>query len=452
MSTRLANCKYCLTLQYTYQHWRRTFLSEGLTESLQSEEKMKVKLDPHLSDDSIDSHSRSTQRQLAIDISAVADALEQSLPLNLCLILDCSGSMANKPLEIVKQAAISIVEKLHPGDRISVIAFNQRARAILRNQTVGDLARIKNKIDGLEAEGGTAIDEGLKLGIKEISVGKRNAVSQIFLLTDGENEHGDNKRCLKLARLASDYKITINTLGFGEHWNQDVLEKIADSATGTLAYIERPQTAIREFDRLFTRLQSVGLTDARLILELMPGVRLAQLKPIAQVSPETIELPVTIEDNYFTVRLGDLMRDRQRIILINFYISQLPPGRHQVAAVQVSYDAPAVDRENLHSAIAYMTIKSTNSYQPQVHPQVQQAILTLAKYRQTQIAETKLNEGDLKSAATMLQTAATTASLLDDETGAKILQQSATRLLLGEQLTEIERKKTRLASKTIIDS
>ena len=412
---------------------------------------MKVNLEPHLSDDSIDSDSRSTQRQLTVDISAVSDDLEHSLPLNLCLILDCSGSMANKPLEIIKSAAISIIEKLHPGDRISLIAFNQRAKAIVRNQAVGDLTRIKHKIDGLEADGGTAIDEGLKLGIKEVSVGKRNAVSQIFLLTDGENEHGDNKRCLKLARLASEYKITINTLGFGEHWNQDVLEKIADSATGTLAYIEQPQTAIREFDRLFTRLQSVGLTDARLILELMPGVRLAQLKPIAQVSPEIIELPATVDGNYFTVRLGDIMTDRKRTILINFYISQLPPGKHQVAAIQVSYDAPAVGRENLHSEIAPIAIESTDSYQPQVQPQVQQSILALAKYRQTQIAETKLQGGDLKGAATMLQTAATTASLLGDESGATILQQSATRLLLGEQLSEGEKKKTRLAAKTIID-
>lgn len=411
---------------------------------------MKVNLEPHLSDDNIDSHSRSTQRQLAIDISAVSDDREH-LPLNLCLILDCSGSMADEPLEIVKVAAISIIEKLHPGDRISLIAFNQRAKAIVRNQAVRDIAQIKYKINQLEADGGTAIDEGLKLGIKEISVGKRNAVSHIFLLTDGENEHGDNKRCLKLARLASEYKITINTLGFGEHWNQDVLEKIADSATGTLAYIEQPQTAIEEFNKLFTRLQSVGLTDARLILELTPGVRLAELKPIAQVTPETIELPATVDGNYFTVRLGDIMTDRKRTILINLYVSQLSPGRHQIAAVQLSYDAPAFGRENLHSSIVPIKIESTDSYQPQVNPQVQQSILILAKYRQTQIAETKLSQGDLKGAATMLQTAATTASLLGDESGATILQQSATRLQIGKQLSEGEKKKTRLASKTIID-
>jgi Ca-activated chloride channel homolog len=411
---------------------------------------MKVNIEPYLSDRQIDSVSLSTQRQLTLDISAVADDPEQSLPLNLCLILDCSGSMANEPIETVKQAAISIIEKLQVGDRISVIAFNHQAKIIVPNQTVGDLAHIKQQINLLVADGGTAIDEGLKLGIKEISVGKRNAVSHIFLLTDGENEHGDNKRCLKLAQLASEYKITINTLGFGEHWNQDVLEKIADSATGTLAYIEEPEEASREFEQLFSRLQSVGLTDARLTLELMPEVRLASVKPIAQVSPETIELPVTAEGNYFTIRLGDIMRDRERTILINLYISQLPPGKHQIAAVQVSYDAPALGQENIHSPIIPIEIEASASYQTNLNPLVQKSVLTLAKYRQTQIAEEKLRSGDTAGAATMLQTAAKTALQLGDETGATVLQQSATRLQVGEELSEGERKKTRLASKTII--
>ena len=411
---------------------------------------MKVNIEPSLNDNYLDSSSRNTQRQLTLDISAKASQQEQNLPLNLCLILDCSGSMANEPIETVKQAAISIIEKLQSGDRLSVIAFNHKAKTVIPNQTVGDLIHIKQQINLLVADGGTSIDEGLKLGIKEISAGKRNAVSHIFLLTDGENEHGDNKRCIKLAQLASEYKITINTLGFGEHWNQDVLEQIADCATGSLAYIEQPDEAIAQFEQLFTRLQSVGLTNAHLILQLMPGVRLAELKPIAQVSPETIELPLTAEGNYSTVRLGDIMTDRERTILINLYVSQLTPGKHKIAAVQVSYDAPGMGQENIHSEIIPIELEATSSYQPKTNPHVQKSVLTLAKYRQTQIAEAKLRSGDATGAATMLQTAAKTALQLGDESGATVLQESATRLQVGEELSESERKKTRIASKTII--
>ena len=49
-----------------------------------------------------------------------------------------------------------------------------------------------------------------------------------------------------------------------------------------------------------------------------------------------------------------------------------------------------------------------------------------------------------------LQTAAKTALQLGDKAGATVLQQSATKLQEGTQLSEGERKKTRLASKTIL--
>jgi len=59
---------------------------------------------------------------------------------------------------------------------------------------------------------------------------------------------------------------------------------------GSLSYIERPEQALIEFTRLFNRLQSVRLTNAFLQLELDARTHLADLKPIAQVAPETIEI------------------------------------------------------------------------------------------------------------------------------------------------------------------
>ncbi|MFM8006684.1 MAG: hypothetical protein ACKO86_17480, partial [Dolichospermum sp.] len=157
---------------------------------------------------------------------------------------------------------------------------------------------------------------------------KKDTVSQAFLLTDGENEHGDNERCLKFAQLAANYDLTLNTLGFGDNWNDKVLEKIADAGMGTLSYIQQPDQAVTEFGRLFNRMQTVGLTNAYLLISLMPNVRLAELKPIAQVSPDTIDLPIQTEsDGRLGVRLGDLMTDVERVVLVNIYVGQLPEGK-----------------------------------------------------------------------------------------------------------------------------
>ncbi len=411
---------------------------------------MKINIDYYLSDAYIDANSRNSQRQLSLEISAIAESADYNLPLNLCLVLDCSGSMKGKPLETVKQAAISIIEKLQPGDRISIIAFNHEAKIIVPYQPIADIDRIKYQINKLEAEGGTAIDQGMKLGIKQIALGKRNTVSHICLLSDGENEHGDDQRCFTFAKLAAEYKITINTLGFGESWNQDVLEKIADLANGTLSYIEEPENVLTEFEQVFARLQTVGLTNAYLIVELSPGTRLGELKPITQVAPEAVEIPFKLDGNHFKVRIGDLMTDSPRILLINLYISQLTTGLHQVATVKISYDNPIIGGENLLSSIFPIEITSQEEYQPKLHQKVQKSILLLAKYRQTQIAETKLQHGDRLGAATMLHSAAKTALQLGDNASATVLQNTATRLQGGKELSERERKKTRLASKTIL--
>lgn len=279
---------------------------------------MKVLLQPVLNDVNLDATQPNSQRQLAVSISAIANDKSPNVPLNLCLILDQSGSMKGQPIEMVKKAALKLVDKLQSCDRLSIVVFAHRAKVLVPNQYVEDPIHIKRQIERLYAEGGTSIDEGLKLGLEELGKGKNEAISQAFLLTDGENEHGDNDRCLKLAGLAASYNLTLNTLGFGDYWNQDILEKIADGGGGSLSYIQRPDQVVQEFARLFNRIQAVGLTNAYLQLSLMPKVRLAELKPIAQVAPDTIELPLQQDANgKYTVRLGDLMQDVQRVVLAN---------------------------------------------------------------------------------------------------------------------------------------
>ena len=413
---------------------------------------MKVGLNPVLNDGNIDAHQTSSQRQLEMSIRAIADAPSRNVPLNLCLILDHSGSMNGRPLETVKQAASRLVEKLSQGDRLSVVVFDHRAKVLVSNQVIDNPATIKRQIAQLKADGGTAIDEGLKLGIEEMAKGKREAISQAFLLTDGENEHGDNNRCLKLAELAASYNLTVNTLGFGDRWNQDILERIADAGGGTLSLIAKPEQVIDEFGKLFNRIQSVGLTNSYLLLELMPGVRLAELKPIAQVAPDTIELPVQKEGDRFIVRLGDLMTDLERVVLANLYIGQMPEGKQTIARLQIRYDDPGIDRTGLVSEVIPVEANFVPNYQPVLNPQVQKSILALAKYRQTKLAETKLQQGDRAGAATMLQTAAKTALQMGDKSAATVLQTSATRLQEGQELSESDRKKTRIVSKTVLQS
>jgi Ca-activated chloride channel family protein len=418
---------------------------------------MSINLTCNLSDRNLDSNQSSSQRQLAIAVSANASFDGSNAPLNLCLVLDHSGSMGGQPLDTVKRAARDLVDCMYPQDRISVIGFDHKAHVVVENQSVERTESIKAKIQSLKASGGTCIDDGIKLGLQETSKGKDGTVSQIFVLTDGENEHGDNERCFQFSRLATEYNMTLHSLGFGDSWNQDVLERIADAGGGAMSYIASPEAAGEEFQKLLKRVQAIGLTNAHLILQLAPHVRLAELKPIAQVAPDTIELPYQTEGNAIIVRLGDLMTDVERVVLFNLYISptsyiaEYPTSSEiPILTVQVRYDIPSLAQINSLSSPVPVTAKLVQDFVPQVNPQVQNHLLALAKYRQTQLAEQKLQQGDRAGAATMLQSAAKTALQMGDEKASTILQNNATRLQTGTTLSEADRKKTRIASKTVL--
>ena len=407
---------------------------------------MKVGLQWAFSDAHLPTSQSNSQRQLSVSVSA--DGQGSQAPLNLCFVLDRSGSMMGTPLKTVKDAAHRIIDRLTERDRISIIAFDHKAEVLVKNQLATDLESIKRRIDGLRAGGGTSIDDGLKLGIAELAKEKEDYVSQLLLLTDGENEHGDNARAMKLADVATGYNLTVSTLGFGDHWNQDVLEQIADAGGGSLNYIQHAEEAIATFGRLFTRMQSVGLTNAFLNIELADGTRLADLKPVAQVAPETVELPTVQEGNQAMIRIGDLMKDQPRVILLNLYIPQLAAGTATVGQLQVTYDDPAIGAVGQKSEVVPIEIAAMDDYAPKEDAGVQQNILALAKYRQTQIAEEKLKGGDRQGAVTMLQSAANTAIQMGDTNAATVLQENATQLQAGKELSERDRKKTRIVSKT----
>jgi Ca-activated chloride channel family protein len=288
----------------------------------------------------------------------------------------------------------------------------------------------------------------MQLGLDLLSSGQTNRVSQAFLLTDGENELGDHQRCLRLAQQAAQENITLSTLGFGYHWNPDLLEQIADAARGSLSFIEFPEDVNAAFDRLFNRVVSVGLTNAHLLLHLSPGVRLAGHRPVAQVAPDVMELPPPADVTFTSLRIGDLLVDAPRTLLANLYLPPFPVGIHPVAQVHVKYDDPAQQRTNLLSTVAVVRAKVSQPCKPQPHPQVVRSVLALAKYRQMHLAEEFLAKGNRARAADLFTLAAQTALKIGDKEAASLLLQNVQRLRNGEDLPLGDRRKTRIMAKT----
>src|SRR5882724_2222935 len=122
-----------------------------------------------------------------IDLSAVAGKKKSHrTPLNLAVVLDKSGSMTGAKLEKTKQAAMQLVDCLAPNDIFSLVIFSDHAQVLVPAQRVEDKDAFKEKIQGIQADGSTALHAGVKMGadqIQEYFSSKR--INRVILLSDG---------------------------------------------------------------------------------------------------------------------------------------------------------------------------------------------------------------------------------------------------------------------------
>ena len=117
-------------------------------------------------------------------------------PKNIILVLDTSGSMSGARIDLLKEAAILVIETLTVGDRVAIVPFSTTARVIgdpdgrMLAATKDNRDSLVNAINDLKAEGDTNFYEALQMAFDTLdkTVGAELHVacnSAILFLTDG---------------------------------------------------------------------------------------------------------------------------------------------------------------------------------------------------------------------------------------------------------------------------
>jgi Ca-activated chloride channel homolog len=139
------------------------------------------------------------------------------------LVHDTSGSMQAtdvKPdrLSAARAAARTLVRSLPEEFRLGVISFNTRVEQVSEPTT--DRAQVLRALEGLKVQGGTAMGDGLQLGISAIRapvIGTdghpHRLPGAIVLLSDGASTKGSDPR--KVAQEAKRLKIPIYAVALG---------------------------------------------------------------------------------------------------------------------------------------------------------------------------------------------------------------------------------------------
>jgi Ca-activated chloride channel family protein len=233
-------------------------------------------------------------------------------PLNICLLLDRSTSMAGEKLDLAKRAALEIMRNLRPDDIFSVVTFADRPEVLLPASYQSDRGRLQGRIQGIQAGGATEIYQGLEAGIGEVRRAlDEKRVNHLILLTDGHT-YGDEQNCLRLAEEASLQNIGISGFGIGGDWNDIFLDALAAKSGNNSTYISKPQQIQRLLIDKFEALVNTYADDTIIELKQVDGVVLSYA---FRLQPEGG--PVALQNE---LHLGPILQDTKLSVLMEFLI------------------------------------------------------------------------------------------------------------------------------------
>lgn len=189
---------------------------------------------------------------LRIGLRTAASGRGAGQPLHLTLLIDQSGSMSRSDRSGALHTAVrELSSLLQPQDHISVIGFSRTPR-LLAEKIPGDQPqRLLDLLARTPSDGGTNLEEALKLG--EI-VAKRNelagAQNRLLLLTDGAANLGnaDPDRLAAWVKALRQKNIAFDIAGIGtDGLNDPLLVEIARHGNGRYYVINDAVQAKQQF-------------------------------------------------------------------------------------------------------------------------------------------------------------------------------------------------------------
>jgi hypothetical protein len=210
------------------------------------------------------------------------------------ILIDTSGSMGRRGVQAAGEAAKAALAEIVDGTLFSIVSGNGTAQIVYPYSHQGALVPMSahtrgeanRAIEGLRANGGTAMGTWLTLARQIFEtvpyVTKRHAI----LLTDGVNE-GETPASLQAAVASCVGAFQCDCRGVGDQWRVDEVRGIASALLGTVDLIPAPEEMAAEFEAMMRASMSRGVANSELRVWVPQG---AELLFVKQVSPTLEDL------------------------------------------------------------------------------------------------------------------------------------------------------------------
>ena len=381
----------------------------------------------------------------------------EAQPVNLCLVLDRSGSMAGEKLRAMKDAARLVVDRLGPQDMLSVVIFDDASPAdlVVPGGPVSDRTRIKTRIDSIDERGGTHMSTGMRLGLEElVRTRDPQRVSTMLLLTDGQTWE-DTSDCRAMAEQCREAGIPIHVLGLGlgdeGNWDPKLLEDLAQLSGGEWMPVEAPEGVSAAFEKTLFAIQGTVATHALMTMRLVPGVT---TRSVWRVTPLISRLdPHEVADHDVQVLLGDIQQGKGQAILAELVLPPRTPGAYRLIQADITYDVPGsglIAQKTLADLVLGFTDEAHQA--AQLDERMMNLIERVVAHKLQTQALDEAAAGDSAQATRRLRAAATRLLDLGEVELANQASQQAEQLEQTGQIDLAAAQKMRYATKRLTDT
>jgi Ca-activated chloride channel family protein len=205
----------------------------------------------------------------------------QQVPRDMVFVLDTSGSMHGKRIEQARKALQYCLGNLTSKDRFTLINFATTVNKYTETLLPAEPEKVEQArkwVDGLEATGGTAINDALAAALA-LRTSDSGRTFTIVFFTDGLPTVGETniERILANVAAKNSANTRIFTFGVGNDVNATFLDQLAERTRAVTTYVRETEDIEAKVSGLYAKISNPVLTELKLAVG--PGVTLTEMYP-----------------------------------------------------------------------------------------------------------------------------------------------------------------------------
>lgn len=264
-------------------------------------------------------------RRVRMELAIGADAGQSGVrvPTDLVVVLDRSGSMMGEKIEHARAAVRALVGGLARDDRFALVTYSDGAQVPIPLASVSDRAAWLSIVDGIHADGGTAMSSGLDAALAMIDGARQTGrAPRVVLISDGLANQGDfsHEGLVARALRASRGEYALSTVGVGADFDEGLMAALADAGTGNFHFLASAAGLDRILGAEFATARETVATGVRVAIEPAGGVRVV----------DAAGYPLERTGSTVRFQPGSLFAGQERRIWVTF---EVPPDAQGVVAL-----------------------------------------------------------------------------------------------------------------------